>query len=131
MSNEEALAIIIENYCISHNISHSEFGRKSGVSRAYINKITANKCGKFGVSSTIKELIAKGLNISTSQLEKQIEQCKNGDLKAEVSNNDIISNISNELKKFNSDDLEIIHDILSNSNSERLKIINNLVKNMK
>ncbi len=131
MSNEKALAIIIENYCDSHNISHSEFARQSKVSRAYINKITANKCGKFGVSSTIKELIAKGLNISTAQLEARIEQYKNGELKKETKNIDIISNINNELRKFNSDDLEIIHDMLSNSNSEKLKIVNNLIKNMK
>ncbi len=131
MSNEKALAIIIENYCDSHNISHSEFARQSKVSRAYINKITANKCGKFGVSSTIKELIAKGLKISTAQLENKIEQCKNGNLKLEEKNIDIISNINNELKKFNPNDLEIILAILSNSNSEKLKFINDLVKNMK
>ena len=123
MSNEKALAIIIENYCDSHNISHSEFARQSKVSRAYINKITANKCGKFGVSSTIKELIAKGLKISTAQLENKIEQCKNGNLKLEEKNIDIISNINNELKKFNPNDLEIILAILSNSNSEKLKFI--------
>ena len=131
MSNEKALAIIIENYCDSHNISHSEFARQSKVSRAYINKITANTCGKFGVSSTIKELIAKGLKISTAQLENKIEQCKNGNLKLEEKNIDIISNINNELKKFNPNDLEIILAILSNSNSEKLKFINDLVKNMK
>lgn len=131
MNNEEALAIIIENYCVKHGISHSEFARKAGVSRAYINKITGNKCGKFGVSSTIKELIAKGLNISTPQLEKQIEQCKNNELKIDNVTADIITSISNELKKFNADDLEIMYEIVNNSNSERLKVINNLLKNMK
>lgn len=131
MSNEEALAIIIENYCIRHGISHSEFARKAGVSRAYINRITGNKCGKFGVSSTIKELIAKGLNISLAQLEKQIEQCKNNELNIDNLNADIIANISNDLKKFNADDLEIIYEIVSKSNSERLKVINGLLKNMK
>lgn len=131
MSNEEALAIIIENYCINKNISHSEFGRKSGVSRAYINKITANKCGKFGVSSTIKELIAKGLNITTSQLEKKIEQCKNNELKIDESIVDLISNITNELKKYNLNDLNIIYSIISKSNTEKLKLIDNILNNMK
>ena len=60
MSNEEALALIIKKYCVVHNISYSEFARETGVSRAYINRIISNKCGKFGISSTIKELIAKG-----------------------------------------------------------------------
>ncbi len=132
MSNEEALALIIKKYCVVHNISYSEFARETGVSRAYINRIISNKCGKFGISSTIKELIAKGLHTSMPQLEKQIEQYKNNnDVKFDDETANIISSIVSELKKYDINDLETIQSIISESNSQRLKIIYNLLKNMK
>lgn len=132
MSNEEALALIIKKYCVVHNISYSEFARETGVSRAYINRIISNKCGKFGISSTIKELIAKGLHTSMPQLEKQIEQYKNNnDVKFDDEIANTISSIVNELKKYDINDLETIQSIISESNSQRLKIIYNLLKNMK
>ena len=132
MSNEEALALIIKKYCVVHNISYSEFARETGVSRAYINRIISNKCGKFGISSTIKELIAKGLHTSMPQLEQQIEQCKNNnDIKFDDEIANTISSIVNELKKYDINDLETIQSIISESNSQRLKIIYNLLKNMK
>ncbi len=132
MSNEEALALIIKKYCVVHNISYSEFARETGVSRAYINRIISNKCGKFGISSTIKELIAKGLHTSMPQLEQQIEQCKNNnDVKFDDEIANTISSIVNELKKYDINDLETIQSIISESNSQRLKIIYNLLKNMK
>lgn len=132
MSNEEALALIIKKYCVVHNISYSEFARETGVSRAYINRIISNKCGKFGISSTIKELIAKGLHTSMPQLEKQIEQYKNNnDVKFDDETANIISSIASELKKYDINDLETIQSIISESNSQRLKIIYNLLKNMK
>lgn len=132
MSNEEALALIIKKYCVVHNISYSEFARETGVSRAYINRIISNKCGKFGISSTIKELISKGLHTSMPQLEKQIEQYKNNnDVKFDDETANIISSIVSELKKYDINDLETIQSIISESNSQRLKIIYNLLKNMK
>lgn len=132
MSNEEALALIIKKYCVVHNISYSKFARETGVSRAYINRIISNKCGKFGISSTIKELIAKGLHTSMPQLEQQIEQCKNNnDVKFDDEIANTISSIVNELKKYDINDLETIQSIISESNSQRLKIIYNLLKNMK
>lgn len=132
MSNEEALALIIKKYCVVHNISYSKFARETGVSRAYINRIISNKCGKFGISSTIKELIAKGLHTSMPQLEKQIEQYKNNnDVKFDDETANIISSIVSELKKYDINDLETIQSIISESNSQRLKIIYNLLKNMK
>ena len=132
MSNEEALALIIKKYCVVHNISYSEFARETGVSRAYINRIISNKCGKFGISSTIKELIAKGLHTSMPQLEKQIEQYKNNnDVKFDDETANIISSIVSELKKYDINDLETIQSIISESNSQRIKIIYNLLKNMK
>lgn len=132
MSNEEALALIIKKYCVVHNISYSEFARETGVSRAYINRIISNKCGKFGISSTIKELIAKGLHTSMPQLEKQIEQYKNNNgVKFDDETENIISSIVSELKKYDINDLETIQSIISESNSQRLKIIYNLLKNMK
>ena len=132
MSNEEALALIIKKYFFVHNISYSEFARETGVSRAYINRIISNKCGKFGISSTIKELIAKGLHTSMPQLEKQIEQYKNNnDVKFDDETANIISSIVSELKKYDINDLETIQSIISESNSQRLKIIYNLLKNMK
>ena len=132
MSNEEALALIIKKYCVVHNISYSEFARETGVSRAYINRIISNKCGKFGISSTIKELIAKGLHTSMPQLEQQIEQCKNNnDVKFDDEIANTISSIVNELKKYDINDLETIQSIISESNSQRLKIIYNLLKNKK
>lgn len=132
MSNEEALALIIKKYCVVHNISYSEFARETGVSRAYINRIISNKCGKFGISSTIKELIAKGLHTSMPQLEKQIEQYKNNnDVKFDDETENTISSIVSELKKYDINDLETIQSIISESNSQRLKIIYNLLKNMK
>lgn len=132
MSNEEALALIIKKYCVVHNISYSEFARETGVSRAYINRIISNKCGKFGISSTIKELIAKGLHTSMPQLEQQIEQCKNNnDVKFDDEIENTISSIVSELKKYDINDLETIQSIISESNSQRLKIIYNLLKNMK
>ena len=132
MSNEEALALIIKKYCVVHNISYSEFARETGVSRAYINRIISNKCGKFGISSTIKELIANGLHTSMPQLEQQIEQCKNNnDVKFDDEIANTISSIVNELKKYDINDLETIQSIISESNSQRLKIIYNLLKNMK
>ena len=132
MSNEEALALIIKKYCVVHNISYSEFARETGVSRAYINRIISNKCGKFGISSTIKELIAKGLHTSMPQLEKQIEQYKNNnDVKFDDETANIISSIVSELKKYDINDLETIQSIISESNSQRLKIIYNLLNNMK
>ena len=132
MSNEEALALIIKKYCVVHNISYSEFARETGVSRAYINRIISNKCGKFGISSTIKELIAKGLHTSMPQLEKQIEQYKNNnDVKFDDETANIISSIVSELKKYDINDLETIQSIIYESNSQRLNIIYNLLKNMK
>lgn len=132
MSNEEALALIIKKYCVVHNISYSEFARETGVSRAYINRIISNKCGKFGISSTIKELIAKGLHTSMPQLEQQIEQYKNNnDVKFDDETANTISSIVSELKKYDINDLRIIQSIISESNSQRLKIIYNLLKNMK
>lgn len=132
MSKDEALGRIILDYCRTHNLSISAFARQSNISKGYISKITNNENGKWGVSSTIKELIANGMKISTVELEQLIEQYQETNQGIiEIPEDNVITKINNELKKFNADDLEIIYGIITNSSSEKLEILHNLLKNMK
>lgn len=137
MNADETLGLIIEDYCKTHGISISEFSRKSNVSRAYINRIIGNKLGKFGVSTTIKELIADGLDMTYTELSDLIKKYQNNEhhkILATENNSEedeLIVEINNQLKKLNNDQLKKIHDIVANSDGEKLELLMNSLENMK
>lgn len=132
MNTDEALGQIILNYCRTHGMSIGDFSKKSGVSKGYISKITKNKIGKYGVSSTIKELLASGMNTTPVELEKLIENYQNDDFNPlDVPDDDFIVKINNKLKKLNNADAEKIYSIVSNASSDQLQILCDLLKNMK
>lgn len=138
MSADEALGLIIEDYCEANGIGISEFSRKANVSRAYINKIISNKLGKYGVSTTIKEQIAKGLDITDTQLSSLIKEYKKNKTKKnlllqkkEFNEDELIIKINNQLKNLNNEQLEKIHEILANSNDEKLELLIKTLENMK
>lgn len=132
MNADEALGQIILNYCITHGMSIGDYSKKSGVSKGYISKITKNKIGKYGVSSTIKESLAKGMDTTPAELEKQIENYQNDDFNPlDIPDDDFIVKINNKLKNLNNSDAEKIYNIVSNASSNQLEILCDLLKNMK
>ncbi len=132
MNSDEALGQIILNYCRINGMSIGDFSKKSGVSKGYISKITKNKIGKYGPSSTIKELIADGMGITTVELEKQIENYQNNDFNPlDIPDNVFMAKINSKLKTLNNTDAEKIYNIISNANSDQLELLCNLLKNMK
>lgn len=133
MSKEEAIRLIILDYCSTHDISTSEFARKCGISKAYISKIVNKGLGKYGISSTIQNLLATGIKITDNvEFEKLIKQYQNNNqVEYNAVKNSIITKISDNLDKYNEKDLEIINSIIENSNSEKLSLLYDLLKNMR
>ncbi len=134
MSKEEAIRLIILDYCNNHNITPTEFARKAEISKPYINKIVNNKHGKYGISMTFSEKIAQGMNIDMVEFQKMIkklQQNENAKIDFDISKESIINNINEELYKFPKSDLDVIHSIIKNSNSEKLNILHSFLKNMK
>ena len=72
MSRESAVRLILIEYLELHNMSLSEFGRKSKVNKATLSKLLNNKYGKIGISGVILGLIANGMCMDLPELEEKI-----------------------------------------------------------
>lgn len=130
MSKEEAIKLIITDYCKAHNITPTNLGEKAGVSKAHIHKIMNLKWGKLGISMTYTELLANGMGYSMVEFQELIEKYQQND-KCNLETKPLINKINKELENFNEKELVILTDILHNVNSEKLELILNLLKNMK
>lgn len=131
MSKEEAIRLIIQEYCNFHNITPTEFARSSGISKSYISKIMLKQYGKVGISMTYTELIATGMKISMVDFQKLIEQYKEKKTANELKKEMIIAEINDNMRTLSKEELELLHSILVNINSEKLNILHNMLKNMK
>ena len=72
MSKEEAIRLIILDYCDMHRITPTQFAKDSGISKSYISKIMKKQYGKVGISMTYTELIATGMKISMLDFQRLI-----------------------------------------------------------
>ena len=132
MSKEEAIRLIILDYCDLHRITPTQFAKDSGISKSYISKIMKKQYGKVGISMTYTELIATGMKISMLDFQRLIEQYKTKDDNNPYNHDNeiIITQINNELRNFKKEDLEVLHSILANIDSEKLNILHSILKNM-
>ena len=80
MTKEQALKLIILDYCSEHNLMPIEFARKCELSKSYISKIINEKFGSVGISLTYLERIANGLNMKIVDLQNLIDKCYYRDL---------------------------------------------------
>lgn len=131
MSKEEAIRLIILNYCQTHNITPTEFARNSKISKSYISKILKKQFGKVGISMTYTELIAKGMKINMIEFQKLIELYKTKDENDIQSKEIIIAEINSEIRNLEKEDLKLLHSCLVNINTERLNILHSILENMK
>lgn len=137
MSREDAVRLILIDYLELHNMSLSEFGRKSEVNKATLSKIMNHKYGKIGISGPILGLIAKGMGMTLPELEEEIIECqtafKNGELqqKTYTDKDKLVARISEDIKKLDVEELKILHSIVLDVDKKTLKSLDIIVKNMK
>lgn len=131
MEKEEAIRLIILDYCEAHRITPTQFARNSGISKSYISKIMKKQFGKVGISMTYTELIAKGMKINMVDFQKLIEQYKDNNEENNQNKDIIIAEINNNLRNLAIKDLELLHSYLVNIDSKKLDILHSTLKNMK
>ncbi len=133
MSREDAVRLILIDYCDTHRISPTEFGRNSNVSKSSISKIMNHKYGHIGISGTILGLIANGMGIELCDLEKLIEAYQNGSPPEPITSEKVrlIALINSRLEQLNESDLEVLHSIILAADSKALKNLDIILKNMK
>lgn len=132
MSIEDAVGLIIKDYCIIRNTTPTGFARNANIGKSTINKIVLFKYGKVGISGTILDLIAKGMNLNTEAFRNLIKDYQNGKRMTadEFARYQLISNIIECLHNYNVDDLAILYKILLKSNSSNIKDIELNLENM-
>ncbi len=130
MTKEEAIRLIILDYCKAHNITPTNLGEKAGISKSHIHKIMNLKWGKFGISMTYTEMIANSMGYTMVEFQEMIDKYKQNE-KCDLKTKPLINKINRELENFSEEDLVKIDNIINNINSEKLDIILNLLKNMK
>ncbi|MBP3920163.1 MAG: helix-turn-helix transcriptional regulator [Bacilli bacterium] len=135
MKREEAIRLIIIDYCNSHGITPTEFARNSGISKSYMSKINKKQWGKTGISMTYCALLAAGMNMDEIQFQTLIKKYQNKGIETKFDDEDekntIINSIGKELDKYETKDLKLIDKILKKSDSkaiERLYDIYNSIK---
>lgn len=137
MSREDAVRQILIEYFELHNISLSEFGRKSEVSKSTLSKLLNHKYGKIGISGTLLGLIAKGMGMALPELEEKIIEYQiayqNGKMqqKTYTDKDKIVARISEEIKRLDVEELKILHSIVLEVDKKTLKSLDIIVKNMK
>lgn len=132
MCIEDAVRLIILDYCEKHRMTPTEFSRKAKISKATISKIMNHKYGKIGISNTILDLIANGLDLQLYELNKLIKEYQNGTPPStdNLEKERLVSLITKSLDKYNEEDLNILHRIILGSDSKDLKRID-IIINMK
>ena len=133
MSREDAVRLILIDFCDNNRISPTEFGRNSNVSKSSISKIMNHKYGHIGISGTILGLIANGMGIELCDLEKLIEAYQNGSPPKTTTSEKVrlIALINSQLEQLNESDLEVLHSIILAADSKALKNLDIILKNMK
>lgn len=137
MSREDAVRQILIEYFELHNISLSEFGRKSEVSKSTLSKLLNHKYGKIGISGTLLGLIAKGMGMALPELEEKIIEYQiayqNGKMqqKTYTDKDKLVARISEEIKRLDVEELKILHSIVLEVDKKTLKSLDIIVKNMK
>ena len=127
MSRESAVRLILIEYLELHNMSLSEFGRKSKVNKATLSKLLNNKYGKIGISGVILGLIANGMCMDLPELEEKIIEYQtayqNGEVKPKT--------YTDKDKMIALEELKILHSIILEVDKKALKSLDIIIKNMK
>ena len=135
MSRESAVRLILIEYLELHNMSLSEFGRKSKVNKATLSKLLNNKYGKIGISGVILGLIANGMCMDLPELEEKIIEYQtayqNGEVKQKTYTDKEKMIISDNIKKLDVEELKILHSIILEVDKKTLKSLDIIIKNMK
>ncbi len=133
ISREDAVRLILIDFCNEHRMTPTEFGRNSNVSKSSISKIMNHKYGHIGISGTILGLIAKGMGIELCDFEKLIELYQNGSPPEHIISEKerLIALITSQLEQLSEEDLEVLHSIILDADSKDLKGLDIILKNMK
>lgn len=137
MSREDAVRLILIEYLDLHNMSLSEFGRKSTVNKATLSKIMNHKHGKIGVSGYILDHIANAMGMTLPELEEKIIEVQTAFQKGEIQQktytgkDKLIARISEDIKKLDINELKILHSIILDVDKNTLKSLDIILKNMK
>lgn len=125
MSIEEAVGLIIKDYCKIRGTTPTGFARKANIGKSTINKIILFKYGKVGISGTILDLIAAGMNLNTEAFRNLIKDYQNGKRMTtdEFARYQLLSNIIECLNNYNVDDLAILYKALLKTNSSNIEDI--------
>ena len=119
MSRESAVRLILIEYLELHNMSLSEFGRKSKVNKATLSKLLNNKYGKIGI------LEEKIIEYQTAYQNGEVKQ------KTYTDKDKMIALISDNIKKLDVEELKILHSIILEVDKKTLKSLDIIIKNMK
>lgn len=110
MTRNEAIKKIVSDYISSNGISQSDFARRGGLTRVYVNKlIKRDSSTKYGISSTMFAKIADAMRMQVQDLE---------DLVHLYEENDSIPKDYTEISKIKNDIINIIRN--SNLNEKQL-----------
>lgn len=135
MKREEAIRLIIIDYCNSHGITPTEFARNSGISKSYMSKINKKQWGKTGISMTYCALLAAGMNMDEIQFQTLIKKYQDKGFEAKFDDEDekntIINSIGKILDKYDVNDLKLINKIFKNSDSISIKKLYDIYNNIK
>lgn len=110
MTRNEAIKKIVSDYISSNGLSQSDFARRGGLTRVYVNKlIKRDPSTKYGISSTMFAKIADAMRMQVQDLE---------DLVHLYEENDSIPKDYTEISKIKNDIINVIRN--SNLNEKQL-----------
>ena len=123
MNRNEAIKKIVSNYLISTGMSQSDFARRGGLTRDYVNKLIKREPStKYGISSIMFAKIAQAMEIQVQDLENMILTYDENNsipqdfIKISKEKNDIINLLINS--NFNEKQLLEIYSFIKNLNSK-------------
>lgn len=123
MNRNEAIKKIVSNYLISTGMSQSDFARRGGLTRDYVNKLIKREPStKYGISSIMFAKIAQAMAIQVQDLENMILTYNESNSISHdfIENSKIKNDIINLLRNSNFDEKQLldIYSFINNLSSK-------------
>lgn len=111
MNRNEAIKKIVSNYLISTGMSQSDFARRGGLARDYVNKLIKREPStKYGISSIMFAKIADAMRMQVQDLEDLVHLYEENDSipKDYTGNSKIKNDIINIIRNSNLNEKQLL-----------------------
>ena len=111
MTRNEAIKKIVSDYISSNGLSQSDFARRGGLTRVYVNKlIKRDQSTKYGISSTMFAKIADAMRMQVQDLEDLVHLYEENDSipKDYTGNSKIKNDIINIIRNSNLNEKQLL-----------------------